>query len=167
SSPTCASSPAARSPAAAAPCCARPACAARRCSASTSGRIPADARALPAAFPARERAVRSIPAPGPPPPFLAALLRRTLSRSSAPARRARRPFADPLRSMPSVRSISVLMPTWQGEEFLERALEALAAQELSVPWDFLAIDSGSTDRTLAILEQRARRFPVPFAVQRI
>ena len=48
-------------------------------------------------------------------------------------------------------SISVLMPTWQGEEFLERVLAQLAVQRCALPWDFLAIDSGSTDRTLAIL----------------
>ncbi len=64
-------------------------------------------------------------------------------------------------------SISVLMPTWQGAEFLDRALAALAAQDVGVPWDFLAIDSGSTDGTLAILESWRERFPVPLRVQRI
>ncbi|MCC6407220.1 MAG: glycosyltransferase [Planctomycetes bacterium] len=69
--------------------------------------------------------------------------------------------------MRPIRSISVLMPTWQGEEFLERVLAALAAQRVDVPWDFLAIDSGSTDRTLAILEAWKARFPVPFTVDAI
>jgi len=59
------------------------------------------------------------------------------------------------------------MPTWQGEAFLERALASLAAQRCSLPWDFLAIDSGSRDRTLAILESFRARFPVPFAVRSI
>lgn len=59
------------------------------------------------------------------------------------------------------------MPTWQGEEFLERVLDALAAQDCAIPWDFLAVDSGSTDRTLAILEDRARRFPRPFRIESI
>jgi glycosyltransferase involved in cell wall biosynthesis len=64
-------------------------------------------------------------------------------------------------------SISVLMPTWQGEEFLERVLAQLAVQRCALPWDFLAIDSGSTDRTLAILERWKSRFPVPLRVQHI
>jgi glycosyltransferase involved in cell wall biosynthesis len=50
-----------------------------------------------------------------------------------------------------VRSISVLMPTWQGEEFLE----------------VLVIDSRSTDRTLSILGSRAASFPVPLRVRGI
>ncbi|HUR27650.1 MAG TPA: glycosyltransferase, partial [Planctomycetota bacterium] len=69
--------------------------------------------------------------------------------------------------MPPVRSISVLMPTWQGEEFLERVLRALASQDCPIPWDFLAIDSGSTDRTLAILREFQAAFPVPLRVQSI
>jgi glycosyltransferase involved in cell wall biosynthesis len=69
--------------------------------------------------------------------------------------------------MPPLRSISVLMPTWQGAEFLERVLAALAAQEGAPPWDFLAVDSGSTDGTLEILERWRARFPVPFQVRSI
>lgn len=57
--------------------------------------------------------------------------------------------------------ISVLMPTWQGMEFLERVLDALAAQQIDVAWDFLAIDSGSTDGTWELLSDRAASFPVP------
>jgi glycosyltransferase involved in cell wall biosynthesis len=65
------------------------------------------------------------------------------------------------------RTLSVLMPTWQGEEFLERVLAALASQRCNLPWDFLAIDSGSTDRTRAILAEWAAKFPVPLAVRSI
>ncbi len=65
------------------------------------------------------------------------------------------------------RSISVLMPTWQGEEFLERVLAALAGQQLQVPWDMWVIDSGSKDRTLAILAEWRARFPVPLTVRGI
>jgi glycosyltransferase involved in cell wall biosynthesis len=65
------------------------------------------------------------------------------------------------------RSISVLMPTWQGRAYLARVLEALAAQRIDVPWDFRAVDSGSTDGTLELLEQWSAKFPVPFAIQRI
>ena len=69
--------------------------------------------------------------------------------------------------MRPVRSVSVLMPTWQGMEFLRRVLEGLAAQELGVPWDFRAIDSGSTDGTWELLGEFQARFPVPFARERI
>ena len=61
--------------------------------------------------------------------------------------------------MPPPRSVSVLMPTWQGEEFLERVIAALAGQQLQVPWDLWVVDSGSKDRTLSILENWRSRFP--------
>ncbi|TAJ19370.1 MAG: glycosyltransferase family 2 protein, partial [Planctomycetota bacterium] len=66
-----------------------------------------------------------------------------------------------------LRSISVLMPTWQGAEFLDRVLTSLARQRCDVPWDFLAIDSGSTDGTLEILARHAQSFPVPLRVESI
>ncbi len=69
--------------------------------------------------------------------------------------------------MRPLRSISVLMPTWQGLEFLERVLAALAAQKCALPWDFRAVDSGSTDGTWECLERWSKRFPVPFAYERI
>ena len=59
------------------------------------------------------------------------------------------------------------MPTWRGEEFLERVLSALAQQRCELPWDFLAIDSGSDDRTLEILAAAAADFPVPLRVRSI
>ncbi len=59
------------------------------------------------------------------------------------------------------------MPTWQGEEFLERVLKALAAQDLSLPWDMLVVDSGSTDGTLDLLESAREDFPVPLEVRSI
>ncbi|MGD2018604.1 MAG: glycosyltransferase family A protein, partial [Planctomycetota bacterium] len=63
--------------------------------------------------------------------------------------------------------VSVLMPTWQGMEFLERVLDALAAQRTDFAWDFLAIDSGSTDGTWELLGSRASDFPVPLRRERI
>ncbi len=59
------------------------------------------------------------------------------------------------------------MPTWQGEEFLERVLAALSVQDFRLPWDFLAVDSGSRDRTLAIFGAWRGRFPVPLKVRSI
>jgi glycosyltransferase involved in cell wall biosynthesis len=64
-------------------------------------------------------------------------------------------------------SLSVLMPTWNGAEFLDRVVVMLSAQQLDLPWEFLAIDSGSTDGTLDILTQWQRRFPVPLRVLQI
>ncbi len=69
--------------------------------------------------------------------------------------------------MTAVRSISVLMPILNGEEFLERVLGSLCNQKISIPWDFLAVDCGSTDRTLAIFEEYAERLPVPLLVHGI
>lgn len=69
--------------------------------------------------------------------------------------------------MRPIHSVSVLMPTWQGLEFLDRVMAALAAQRFDRPWDFLAIDSGSTDGTLELLEGWKARFPVPLRVERI
>ncbi len=66
-----------------------------------------------------------------------------------------------------IRSASVLMPTWQGLEFLARLLDALAAQRADFPWDVHVIDSGSTDGTVELLEARRATFPVPFHVARI
>jgi GT2 family glycosyltransferase len=59
------------------------------------------------------------------------------------------------------------MPLHQGMEFLPRLVEALAHQECPVPWDVLAIDSGSTDGSGEYLAGRADAFPVPLRVDRI
>ncbi|TDJ76027.1 MAG: glycosyltransferase [Planctomycetota bacterium] len=69
--------------------------------------------------------------------------------------------------MRPIRSVSVLMPTWQGIELLERAVTALAAQETDIAWDFRIIDSGSTDGTWELLAGWRKRFPVPLAMERI
>ncbi|MDF1799956.1 MAG: glycosyltransferase [Planctomycetota bacterium] len=61
----------------------------------------------------------------------------------------------------------MLMPTWQGEEFLVRVLKALGAQDLKLPWDMLVVDSGSKDATLEILEEARAKFPVPLEVRSI
>ncbi len=63
--------------------------------------------------------------------------------------------------------VSVLMPTWQGMEFLPRVMAALSSQVTSFPWDFRAIDSGSSDGTWEFLTETAETFPVPLALERI
>ncbi|UOE44486.1 glycosyltransferase family A protein [Agromyces larvae] len=50
---------------------------------------------------------------------------------------------------------TVTILTYNGEEYLERILAQLRAQELDAPFEVLVIDSGSTDSTLDIV----RRFP--------
>ncbi len=70
-------------------------------------------------------------------------------------------------SNPKISSISVLMPTWQGMQFLERVLDALNGQECDLPWDFWVTDSGSTDGTYELLQDYAGRFSVPMSCDRI
>lgn len=70
-------------------------------------------------------------------------------------------------SVRPIRSVSVLVPTWQGIAFLERALHALAGQAFDRPWDVYAIDSGSTDGTWELLDPVAERFPFPLRRERI
>jgi glycosyltransferase involved in cell wall biosynthesis len=63
--------------------------------------------------------------------------------------------------------VSVLMPVRNGERFLGRVLTALSAQRTTFPWEFIAVDSGSTDRTLALFAEFGERFPVPLRVHGI
>jgi rhamnosyltransferase len=48
---------------------------------------------------------------------------------------------------------SIVLPTWNGEKDLARLLPALAHQEFPGGFEIRAVDSGSTDRTCAMLEQ--------------
>jgi len=59
------------------------------------------------------------------------------------------------------------MPTWQGMAFLERVLGALASQRCDLPWDFWAIDSGSTDGTYECLQSWRERLGVEVHLHRI
>jgi rhamnosyltransferase len=58
--------------------------------------------------------------------------------------------------MSSVPTISVLLLTKNGTEYLEEVLRAIFSQKLSETFEVIAIDSGSTDGTLDML----RRYPV-------
>lgn len=58
--------------------------------------------------------------------------------------------------------VSIVLPTWNGEKDLARLLPALAAQEFPGGFEIRAVDSGSTDRTCAMLEQaRAALLRIP------
>ena len=55
--------------------------------------------------------------------------------------------------------LSVIMPTWNGEKFLESALESVAAQKED-NLEIIAVDDGSTDSTLDILKSYSRQLPM-------
>jgi glycosyltransferase involved in cell wall biosynthesis len=56
--------------------------------------------------------------------------------------------------------VSVLLPTFNGERFLRATLDSLVAQSDPGALEVLAVDDGSTDGTLAILEEYTSRLPV-------
>lgn len=62
---------------------------------------------------------------------------------------------------------AVLMPTYQGMEFLDRVLRALRAQETDFRWEMVVIDSSSSDGTWERLREAAADFPVPLRLERI
>lgn len=49
-------------------------------------------------------------------------------------------------------SISVVLPTYNGKEFLKNVLDSIFSQKFNGKFEVLIIDSGSTDGTLKILE---------------
>ena len=59
--------------------------------------------------------------------------------------------------------ISVALTTWNGDRFLRDQLESLAAQG-SLPHELVVSDDGSTDGTLAILEDFSATAPFPVTV---
>jgi len=50
-------------------------------------------------------------------------------------------------------SISIVIPTLNGAETLPAVLDAIARQRIDVPVETLAVDSGSTDNTIALLQR--------------
>jgi glycosyltransferase involved in cell wall biosynthesis len=54
--------------------------------------------------------------------------------------------------------VSVILPVWNGERFLEEALASILLQTLG-SLELIVIDDGSTDRTEAIVRQFAREDP--------
>jgi len=49
-------------------------------------------------------------------------------------------------------TIGVVLPVFNGEAFLQEALDSIAAQTLQ-PCEVIAVDDGSTDRSVKILQQ--------------
>lgn len=56
--------------------------------------------------------------------------------------------------------LSVVIPTYNGESHLEEALESIAAQSGLHGVEVLAVDDGSTDGTMGILEKASLRLPM-------
>lgn len=56
-------------------------------------------------------------------------------------------------------SVSVVVPMRNEEEFAQRTLEALAAQEYSADWEVICVDDRSTDSTGEILDKFAENHP--------
>lgn len=56
---------------------------------------------------------------------------------------------------------SVLICVLNGEDVIDRQLDALAAQHTDFPWEVVVADNGSRDRTRDLVLRRATSFPVP------
>ncbi len=69
--------------------------------------------------------------------------------------------------MRPIQSVSVLIPTYQGMEFLDRLMGGLAEQDLELEWDVYAIDSSSSDGTWEALEAWGEKLPVKLSRERI
>lgn len=61
--------------------------------------------------------------------------------------------------------ISIAMATYNGAKYLLEQLDSLAAQTLA-PYELIVTDDGSTDETLGILNEFARRAPFPVYIHR-
>jgi|GEM_PF-2918384 len=48
--------------------------------------------------------------------------------------------------------VSIVMPTYNGEEFLENVLEIIKNQKTDFSFELIVVDSGSTDRTIEIIK---------------
>ena len=60
--------------------------------------------------------------------------------------------------------VSVIMCVRNGEHLVEQQLRALAQQHTQFVWELVVVDNGSTDRTVAVVQQFATIFPVPLRI---
>jgi glycosyltransferase involved in cell wall biosynthesis len=60
-------------------------------------------------------------------------------------------------------SVSIAMATYNGQEFIRDQLDSLAAQQ-HLPAELVITDDGSTDKTLAVAQEFARRVPFPVRI---
>jgi glycosyltransferase involved in cell wall biosynthesis len=59
----------------------------------------------------------------------------------------------------SINSISIIMATYNGEQFLEQQLESIFNQTLK-PFEVIICDDASTDSTIAILKSFSKKLPI-------
>ena len=52
--------------------------------------------------------------------------------------------------------ISVIVPAYNAEEYIERCLKSLLGQDFSKSYEIIVINDGSTDDTLGIVEETAK-----------
>jgi len=56
--------------------------------------------------------------------------------------------------------MSVIVPLFNGASFVGEQLDALAEQDFSGEWELLVVDNGSTDNSVAVVEERATKLPL-------
>jgi len=59
--------------------------------------------------------------------------------------------------------VSILVPTWQGQQFLAEALDCIFAQSYR-PLEIVVSDDGSQDDTLAIVQRYQARGTLPMTM---
>lgn len=60
--------------------------------------------------------------------------------------------------------ISVIIPVFNGENTIERALQSVAAQDFDGEIEVLITDDGSTDQSIALAELFFTKFPIPHQI---
>ena len=55
--------------------------------------------------------------------------------------------------------VSILMPTYNHEKYISQAIESVLAQETSYRYELLIHDDKSTDTTLKIAQEYAKKYP--------
>ena len=57
-------------------------------------------------------------------------------------------------------TVSVVIPTFNGKQWIGEQLDALANQEFTGEWELIVADNGSTDGTRGVVERWRDRFPM-------
>ena len=55
--------------------------------------------------------------------------------------------------------ISILMMTYNHERFIEKSLDSVLMQKISVPYEIIIMDDASTDKTPEILRMYKKKYP--------
>lgn len=90
------------------------------------------------------------PRPQAPPPFGENYADSASGRSDAGV--GNRSDCNAVQTGPNAPFVSVIIACRNAERYVGHQLEALAAQEISVPWELVFVDNGSTDRSVQVAE---------------